>query len=285
MKLVLGTVQFGMTYGITNVSGPPTLNQVKSILHQAQISGIDFLDTARSYGESEVVLGESAAGNEWKIVSKLPAYIKPSEISSTLNLSLQALKRDSLYGLLLHRSEDFIETGGAKLFAELNNLKLSGIVKKIGFSVYNPEILKRIIGDYTIDLVQLPLNVFGQSFLEDELLERLKSKNIEVHVRSPFLQGIALAEISRVPALFSSEIEKLKDFENISQQLKVSKAALALNFLKKNPFVDKIVFGVDSLEQLRFNLDAYHTEIKFDDYTRFKFSNNKLANPSLWNVL
>ena len=72
-KLGLGTVQFGLPYGISNANGQTSAEEVKAILQAAAQHGISLLDTASAYGNAEAVLGKNDLRN-FRIVSK---YITP----------------------------------------------------------------------------------------------------------------------------------------------------------------------------------------------------------------
>ena len=99
-KLVLGTVQFGLQYGV-NSAGRPSEETVKGILAEAAKGGIDTLDTSSAYGNSEEILGECITPEEgFKIISKYPKGVTP--VAEMFNGSLKRLKVDKLYGYLLH---------------------------------------------------------------------------------------------------------------------------------------------------------------------------------------
>ena len=163
MKLALGTVQFGLAYGVANQYGQVSSKEVNQILKLANEMGVDTLDTAIGYGESEKVLGELGV-DDFKLVTKLP--ILPDEVSdvdgwieSQMADSLARLGVQMVYGVLLHRSEDLLGDKGKHVIRSLERLKSNGIAKKIGISIYDPSELEHVLQAVNIDIVQAPLNL------------------------------------------------------------------------------------------------------------------------------
>jgi len=143
MKLALGTVQFGMSYGINNKQGRTPSAQLQKILKESYDNKIDTLDTAFSYGESERAIGNTLEEERWKIITKTPHFrseiISHSEVdylSKSFNSSLLKLRMKSVYALMIHNYDDLFKVGGNLLFDKLVKLKSSGLVEKIGVSVY-----------------------------------------------------------------------------------------------------------------------------------------------------
>ena len=170
MKLGLGTVQFGLPYGISNKTGQVALDEIGKILQLAATSGMQIVDTAAGYGDSENVLGRSLApAHDFLIVTKtLPLRAEKvrredvAKAEAVFEDSLRQLGQSSVYGLLVHHSADLLNPGGDRLYAALRRWKEEGRVKKIGVSVYAREEVDRLFDRYAFDLVQLPLNVFDQ---------------------------------------------------------------------------------------------------------------------------
>ena len=184
-KLVLGTVQFGVQYGV-NSAGRPSEEVVKDILAEASNGGIDTLDTSSAYGNSEEILGKCITPNEeFKIVSKYPKG--ELSVRERFEGSLNRLHVDKLYGYLLHHFE--VYQNNPKVWEEFVALKESGKVQKIGYSLYSPEELQFILDNKSpFDLIQVPFNIFDKKFLP--LMKEVHEKGVEIHVRSTFLQGL-----------------------------------------------------------------------------------------------
>ena len=158
-KIVLGTVQFGLQYGV-NSAGRPSQDAVKGILEEAAKGGITTLDTSSAYGNSEEVLGECITLDEnFKIVSKYPKGETP--VGEMFHGSLKRLKVNQLYGYLLHHFE--VYKNNPAVWDEFVALKESGKVQKIGFSLYTPEELEFILNNGSpFDLIQVPFNIFDK---------------------------------------------------------------------------------------------------------------------------
>ena len=207
MKLALGTVQFGLPYGIANQAGQASRSEAKLMLQLASASGIDTLDTAIAYGSSETCLGEAGVQG-FKVVTKLP--VVPDDcgdvsawIQQQVNLSLLRLGVTAVYGLLLHRPDQLLGANGAKIYQALQALKDKGQVQKVGISIYAPSELEALIPRFPFDLVQAPFNLVDRRFYSTGWMQRLKDNDVEVHTRSAFLQGLLLMNQSDIPSKFS----------------------------------------------------------------------------------
>ena len=166
MKLAIGTAQFGVEYGIASAPGRPSITDIKGILSLARKSGIDTLDTAAAYGNSEEVLGKVGVSN-WRIVTKVPRYdLQPENIRTWLmgyvQNSLEMLDVDNISSLLLHDPSALLKPGGLELAQALLELKETGLVNKIGYSIYSPEDLPSLLNALHPDLVQAPLNILDR---------------------------------------------------------------------------------------------------------------------------
>ena len=191
-QLCLGTVQFGMPYGITNNVGKVPEAEVCRILSLAASSGIQILDTAHTYGTAEKVLGDCWPNNAPKrLISKLPAAASRQAWESSFYTSLQRLQVSRLDGLLLHRASDLVQPNGIELLRWLESLRDRGLVDRIGVSIYESSDLKQLPLD-RLQLVQLPLSIYDQRMINDGTVARLQDMGISVHARSVLLQGLLL---------------------------------------------------------------------------------------------
>jgi aryl-alcohol dehydrogenase-like predicted oxidoreductase len=247
-------VQFGLDYGIANSAGQVTPDEVRTILTEARRLGLDTLDTAVGYGTSEQRLGEAGIAG-WRVVSKLPALPDQCDdveawVRSTTQESLRRLNVDRLHGLLLHRPAQLLESGGQRLYAALVALKRTGIVGKIGVSVYGPEELDRIAGQFELDLVQAPMNVFDRRLLESGWMDRLRQRGVELHVRSVFLQGLLLMPPHSRPAKFRKWQTLFSRWDEWVAQSRLTPLAACLRFILQFASIDRVVIGVDSARHL-----------------------------------
>lgn len=273
-KLVLGTVQFGLQYGV-NSAGRPNEEAVKGILAAAAKGGIDTLDTSSAYGNSEEILGECTTPEEgFKIVSKYPKGETP--VREMLNSSLKRMKVDKLYGYLLHHFEVYRDN--PKVWDEFVALKETGKVQKIGFSLYAPEELQFILDNKSpFDLIQVPFNIFDKKFLP--LMKQVHESGIEIHVRSTFLQGLFFKDRESLPEKLKPMKKYLLQLDDFSRKSGLSISEIALNYNLQNPYIDGVLIGVDNVEQLKMNLDSVkNTPIDIE----FEVKEQELLNPVNW---
>ena len=245
-KIVLGTAQFGFDYGVNNQRGQVPQTEVFEILAAAFRLGVETLDTASMYGASENVIGKfiKKYNKKFNIISKIGNVerlkIKPLLISSLVELGV-----DSFYGLLIHGFRYY--ANNPEIWEILKEMKSEGKAKKIGFSIYSPDELEALFQQgIELDQIQVPYNIFDRRF--EPYFPILQSKGIEIYVRSIFLQGIVFMN----PGDLKDNLLMLKDkiikMNILSKQENISIASLCANFVFLNQFVDKVVFGVDGLD-------------------------------------
>ena len=287
-KIAIGTVQFGLNYGINNTNGIPSEADIDNLLRFIFDEGIDTLDTAYNYGNSEIRIGRflQKSGKPFKVISKAPKNSKISTIEKYFLESLERLTIPHLYGFLLH---DFIDYENDKrILAPLYELKNNGKVDKVGFSLYHPEQLEMLFNDKVqFDIVQIPYNLADRRF--EKYLGELKKRNIEIHVRSVFLQGLFFMNPETIP-------EKLIPFKSFlilldeqSKSFNKSIASIALNFVLHNMLIDKVVLGVDNVDQMKKNILDVDTNLSENDLRQIISElekiriPEKLLMPSNWN--
>tara|TARA_B100001059_G_C17769003_1_gene547292 strand:+ start:637 stop:1485 length:849 start_codon:yes stop_codon:yes gene_type:complete len=282
MKLALGTVQFGMNYGINNQVGSPSDKNIYNILNFAFKNGIKTLDTAVAYGNSQKRLGEILK-NEFQIISKFSGVYNFRDLENELLKSLSLLKINLIYGFMFHNADELIEN--PKMWNFLKKLKASNKIKKIGFSIYNEKQLNTILDLGIIpDIVQLPYSILDRR-LENSLI-KLKLNNVEVHVRSVFLQGLYFKDVNNLPKNLLPLRSNLKKMHGICKSNNIKMSTLALNFVKQNKNIDKIVIGADSPEQIIENIESMNYNLS-QDIIKLLYKINvvekKLLNPVNWN--
>jgi aryl-alcohol dehydrogenase-like predicted oxidoreductase len=290
-KLGLGTVQFGLAYGVTNERGQVPAREAEAIVAAALAAGIDLFDTAAAYGDSERVLGDAlGTRGDVRIVSKLPALssnrIGESEIDqcrTVLQRSLALLQRRSIDALLLHRPDDLRKPGADRLVAFLQQLKSAGTVAKIGVSAYDRHQIDMALDRLPVDAVQVPVNLLDQRLLQDGTLDRLKRRHVEVHARSAFLQGALLAEPSALPGHFAPYRDRLGGVGAAAARAGLSRLALCLRFVLDQPVIDRVIVGVTGIAELRQILAAAADETPLPDGLAALASDDpRLVNPALW---
>ena len=257
-KIALGTAQFGLPYGISNTHGQVDRAEMNKIWQVARGANITMLDTAIAYGNSEENIGATESVG-FDIVTKLPP-LSGAETSVTqwvhsqIKDSLSKLKRDSVYGLLLHNPGDLLGIHGDELLAALVNLKRDGLIKKFGVSIYAPTELDSLfsrIPNFVPDIVQAPLNVIDQSIAASGWLTRLSTMNVEVHIRSVFLQGLLLQQPIERSVGFSRWSSVFAQFDSWSNAHQMSPLTACLGHVLSYPEVSKVIIGVTSANELK----------------------------------
>jgi len=296
LKLGIGTAQFGLDYGISNTSGKTSLKEVQSILKVATENGVDVLDTAYSYGDSESVIGRCLPEqNKFRIIIKTPFFKKSrytaadgNTIKSAFYESLERLRLSSVAGLLIHHADDALAEGSEFLYDAMHELKSKGLVEKIGFSVYSGEQIGKLLDLYDFEMIQVPVNVLDQRLIKGGELKKLRNKGIEVHARSIFLQGLLLMEPDNLHSFFDPikpVINKYKDFI-ISRGLTPVEGAI--NFIASMPEIDYIIVGVNTAVQLRANLDSFKRSLEnrmaLENFSMFSLEDSRYIDPSLWKL-
>lgn len=291
-RLALGTVQFGLPYGLGNPEAAVPREEAEKILALAWERGIDTLDTAADYGHAEDVIGLARPANaSFKIVSKAPRIGKDEiaqsdldAVSAAASRSLERLKVSALGSILVHHAPDLLARGGDKLFAALRAIRERGLTRQIGVSVYDPETLATLLARFPIEIVQLPMNVLDQRFERSGMLAELMRRNIEVHVRSVFLQG-ALLMGDNLPHRLAAAASKIQMLHDAASERGVTPATLALAYPAKLTAVSRIVIGVQRASELAANLDAFAAanSLAGFDTAAFSVEDPAIIDPRRWN--
>ena len=288
MKLALGTAQFGLSYGVANRNGKVAQPQIKNILAESLSCGIDTIDTASAYGDSEFNLG-NAGVSKFKIISKLPEIpLGEKNIScwaqTQINYSLTNLKVNSIYALLLHRPSQLLDSRGWEIYQALRDLKSRGLVKKIGISVYSPYELDLLIPKYAFDIVQSPLNLFDRRLMNSGWAERLKRMGIEIHIRSVFLQGLLLMKRDEIPMKFEKWSLSFDRWHNWLKTFNINPISACLAYPSSLVEIDRIIIGVDTHSQLmQILLSLKHSNDFL--FPEFNIKDHRLINPNCWSSL
>lgn len=287
-KLALGTVQFGLDYGISNQGGQVRLDEVGKILEQARESGITTLDTAIAYGNSEAVLGKVGVKG-FRVISKLPGFteVEAKDLQGwsqrSIDQSLQRLGISKLDGLLLHNPIQLQTSFGEELVSTLEELKRQGYVDSIGVSVYSIEEIELALNLFAPDLIQAPFNLLDRRLLSLGLFEDLKRTNVEIHTRSAFMQGLLLMGKQR-PAKFSPWQALFERYESWLKEHALTELEACISYPVSLKHIDKVVVGVNSSAELQQIVSAINPDLPIPPDSICSTDEN-LINPSNWNNL
>jgi hypothetical protein len=284
MKLVIGSAQLGMKYGLFN-NKPMSRKEFKKIEKLVFKSNINFIDTAISYGDSENIIGNSKLKNlniitKIKLPEKKDIYIK-DWVSKEISKSLNRLKIKNIYGVLIHDYRDLLGKHGKIYLLSLQELKKKKIIKKIGISIYSPQEIKKIWKFWKPDLVQVPFNPLDNRILDSGWVNTLKKFKVKIFVRSVFLQGLLINE-GQLFRMKRNYIILLNKFKNWCYKNNISLLQGCLHFVKQFKKIDYLVIGFDNYNQLKEIIDVFK---KKKIIIPKKFSTNKinLIDPRKWN--
>jgi aryl-alcohol dehydrogenase-like predicted oxidoreductase len=296
MKIGLGTVQFGLDYGISSTGRKTTAKEIDRLLAFAYSQNIWVLDTAPAYGSSELALGNAGVGsNLWRVVTKTPHFQNNSismgdvdYLQRAFNESLDRMQVDSVYGLLIHGAKDILKQGGGLIYKAVQDFKKQGKVKKIGVSIYSAAEVDNILDRFEIDIIQLPVNILDQRLIYGGQLKRLKEKGVEVHGRSIFLQGLLLLKPEEIHPYFLPIKDRLIQLHLMAKKIGLSPSGLALYFASIIKEIDISLVGFNSFGQLKSLLletDNYdNLDLSMSDFRSLSLEQEKFLNPSLWDL-
>lgn len=272
-KLILGTAQMGKPYGFNNPKKKRlSETSVINLLKYVRSRHINHIDTAESYG----VKNKYFKKKNWIIDTKIQIEKNNQNLTSVLKklnffLISPNVRIDTIY---IHNPELLLSPYGKKLFIVLEEIKKMKLIKNIGLSVYDTKTTLKLINFFNIDVVQIPYNVFDRRF--EKIIKNLRKKKIKIYARSIFLQGSLLSK-RKTKLTLKPEFRK---FDEFSKKKKINKLNLCLNFVNKNKMINKIIVGVDSIEQIKSILSF--KKIKNISYNSLSSRNLKIIDPRKW---
>lgn len=295
-KLCLGTVQFGIDYGIANSTGKVEQEEVNKILEYVISEDINCFDTAKAYGNSESVIGSYLNSRERlddiNIISKIKSdqiLLSYEALRKEIDYSLSKIATEKLFGLLLHDSSALYQWDD-KFSEYIKRLKFDNLIDNFGVSIYTDEEFKLAIENDSVEIIQIPYSLFDQRAVFKNWFEIAKGKNKLIFIRSVYLQGVILMNSNDVP----SSLEKVKPYLSIldivCKDLNISRNELALSFVNNTAPDSILLFGCDDLSQAKENIHNFNNLIDLDskviNYLQEEFSSidEKIYNPTKWNI-
>lgn len=261
-QFMLGTVQFGRDYGIANKTGQPPYPKVLEILECAAANGVNCLDTAATYGESEKVLGnamrELGIAGQMVVVSKTPALadnLPPDRadylVEQSVLTSLARLQLEVLPLCLFHVERN-------ALYADsLRKMKEKGLVRHIGISVNSPAGALNAIRSGCFEALQIPTSILDHRYFKNGVFHEARRKNIALFVRSVYLQGLLFIPEPEIQPELSAVINPRRGLERLAARANMSLAELAARFVMSLEGVSCLVIGVETFSQLQADLKLF----------------------------
>ncbi|WP_204127013.1 aldo/keto reductase [Pseudomonas ogarae] len=303
-KLIFGTVQLGLNYGVSNTSGRPDLVQARNMLRTAVINGVKYIDTARAYGTSEAVVGAAFKGG-WEgratVITKLsPLADCPVDaeslwvraaVDASIFESCHHLESKALDVVMLHRAAQLVEWQGAA-WERLSELRQQGVIAALGVSVQNPVELQRALAEPLVSYIQLPCNLLDWRWDDSiPLIEEAKQgRSLIIHVRSALLQGLLVNEneVSWRSAHVDDSPTVREWLNNqVSTLGRSSIVDLCFAYLRALTWVDGIAVGMENIEQLSENLELFcKPSLEPEQISALRASRPRLTeqtlNPACW---
>jgi len=283
-KLILGTVQFGLNYGIHNTSGKPSEEEVLIILEYAATHGIKILDTADAYGNATEILGSYLKSHpgQYKVNTKFRYNEVP--LSDQLNTSLALLHVDRIDTFYYHRFDDFVNF--PELLDELAGLKERKLIRKTGISIYENCEFEKALEHQGIDVIQLPFNLLDNLNQRGPLMRKARENGKELQVRSVFLQGLFFKPLHELPSKLQPLQNDLKTVHDIADHYRLPLENLALSYAMQQPEIDYVIIGVDNSKQLRKNIDSVNQllpDTVIQKINQINVQDTELLYPKNWN--
>lgn len=274
-RIGIGSAQFGQKYGI-NSKEKIKSKEIKKIFKYLYLKKKKcYIDTSPTYGNAETLIGKNLnKKNKFRIITKTISsksrnitdeFVK--NLENSFFLSLKRLKQKKVYGLLVHNVNDLLKKNSNLLYNQLLIFKKKKLVNKIGISVYNRKDIQKILSKYKFDIIQLPCNILDQRLIKDGTLNKLKKKNIELHARSIFLQGLLFIDRKKIQKKFNGIIKNIDLLKKRINKANISTQAAAISFIKNLKKFNAIIIGIDNFEQLKniFEISSKKLPFKTND--------------------
>ena len=285
-KIILGTVQMGLDYGVYNTQSRISFDESNLILNQAFKYGIELVDTAELYGKAHSVIGQFHLHNpdmKFNVITKLPHDIQDSQIEKKILDYLLDLNVESIEILMFHSFISYMKQ--YRIIKGINRQYKNVHYRKIGVSVYTNDELNAVSTDPNIDVIQVPFNLLDNESQRGDLLRKAKLVGKEIHVRSVFLQGLFFLNKKNIPTKLDELKAPLDMIKHIANEFDIGISSLAIKYPMSKEYIDKVLIGVNSIDQLNHNLTSINKEVPnevFERIDNIKVLNYDLLNPSKW---
>ena len=299
-SLGLGTVELGRDYGIDAPGhfGQPAAADAIRLVHAALDAGINYIDTARAYGDSEAVLGEALDTRRDRVVLATKAFTQGPDgnalegdalrhkMRAELDTSLQRLRTDYVDLWKTHN----LDTGTlaqidvvAEVFAEARQ---AGKVRWTGASTYGRENPRLALETDVFDVLQVPYSVFDQR-LDDHVIPAAAQQGVGIVVRSILLKGALTAKADHLP----DSVEPLRAHSRRYRDLltaagvDLSPAQAAIAFGLAHPQIGTVLIGVRTEQELAENMRATEGALGNDVLAALRdlrLDDEDLLHPGTW---
>jgi aryl-alcohol dehydrogenase-like predicted oxidoreductase len=281
-KLGLGTVQFGVAYGVSNTGGQVALPVARAIVERARHSGMRLIDTAPAYGTSEAVVGQLVGHDPSFIVSTKTVGGGAAALAAGLEASAEKLRRRPLEIVLIHDTATLLGPDGTQIWAALRDAKDAGLVSRIGISAYFEQNPRALAERFRPDVMQLPISMLDQRLVCDGSLERLAELGIEIHARSIFLQGLPFLSPAALPPKLAHSAGRLSDIKAEIEANGSTMVEALTGFVIQCRFIAVALVGVTSVGELDAIARAAHKPFEGLDWSRLRIDDPLILSPMRW---
>jgi aryl-alcohol dehydrogenase-like predicted oxidoreductase len=282
-RLGLGTVQFGVSYGISNRRGRVPHADVVQILARAAKAGLGWLDTAAVYGDAEATLGTLREyAKPFRIATKTALAKDTTTILSRARLSVEILQRKPVDLLLVHAASDLLGPEGPALWRDLLSLRDEGLFRALGISAYPADDPAALASRFQPDAMQVPVSLLDQRLLADGTLARLKDMGVQIHARSLFLQGLLFLAPNALPPSLAAAAPHLGAVRAQIAQAGGTLLSAALGFVLSRPEIDVALVGVTSVNELDEIINSAANPALPLDWEACAIEDPRILTPSLW---
>jgi aryl-alcohol dehydrogenase-like predicted oxidoreductase len=262
-NIIIGTAQLGINYGIANKTKRIIIEDKIKFLNHCYQNSFDFFDTAYAYKNSHKIIGKWIRNNNVspKLSTKIPniGNYRHKTIECLFTECLKELNVNKIDNLFLHKSDNWNNTSVKKY---IESILSKNLISKFGLSIYE---IKDIIRDPYIKILQIPANIFNQSIIDSDKINRFITEGGSVHIRSLFLQGLLLIEPKDIPSHLSKTKKGVIYFNNIAKELKINKIHLALICMHHLLPKAKLIIGLDNITQLKEIINIENIDYKKSD--------------------
>ena len=289
-RLMIGTAQWGLNYGISNKDGQTNISEIKRILELARCNDVISLDTAKAYGSSEKIIG-SLSNKCTEVTTKIQIGCQKrnrkeieDDIRESVYDSYEVMGKKPLRGVLVHDPKNLGGRGQSTGWEVLQAMKAEGYIIGIGLSIEDPSQAIYLSEEYNPDIIQMPMNVFDKRVVNSGALEGLKKRGVEVHIRSIFLQGLMLMNPEDIDPFFNPWKKNITDWQIYCQKRSMSRIEGALLPIIEEKDIDKFIVGIANYQQLKEILNAVNNLKRKKSGKDFSVNDNELINPSKWQI-
>ena len=293
MELCLGTVQFGMDYGILNTKKPPVENSIKCLDYATQ-NGVRAIDTATAYGDAEEIVGQFlskhtiARDNLW-----ISTKFKPNTLDDVKTELYKSVIRDNICNSLKQLHTDYVDAYylhsaryafDDSILEALYEVKKEGLARDVGVSIYEPEEADACFKSKYVDIIQAPYSIFDHRMKKSGVLDR--NDRCQIDTRSAFIQGLIIMDEDNIPTFLANAKPIIRKIDIVCKETGLSRVELAMAYVKREKTISHLVFGVDSLEQLKKDINFFDSDVDEEllKQLEMEFDNieAEIVMPSLW---